>query len=44
MRAGNQKRNMYENYAENLVKHKYNDENQDYADGVIVVDNENQPT
>ena len=36
---------VYENYAqENLVKHKYNDENQDYADGVIVVDNENQPT
>ena len=36
---------VYENYSqENLVKHKYNDENQDYADGVIVVDNENQPT
>lgn len=36
---------VYENYAqENLVKHKYNDENEDYADGIIIVDNENQPT
>lgn len=35
---------IYQSYAQdNLIKHKYNDPNVDYADGVLVVDNENQP-
>lgn len=35
---------VYENYAQdNILKHKYNQPNVDYGDGVIVVENENQP-
>ena len=35
---------IYESYAQyNILKHKYNQPNVDYGDGVIVVDNENQP-
>jgi hypothetical protein len=36
---------VYNSYAQkNIIKHKYNEENQDFADGVISVDNENQPS
>jgi len=35
---------VYNSYAQqNILKHKYNEENQDYANGVLVVDNQNQP-
>lgn len=35
---------VYESYAQdNILKHKYNEPNVDYGDGVIVVGNENQP-
>ncbi len=35
---------VYESYAQdNILKHKYNDPNVDYADGHLIVDNENQP-
>jgi len=36
---------VYNSYAQkNIIKHKYNEENQDFADGVISVDNDNQPS
>lgn len=35
---------VYDSYAQkNIIKHKYNDPNVDWADGVLLVDNANQP-
>lgn len=41
---GRSEKYVYESYAQkNIIKHKYNDPNVDWADGVLLVDNANQP-
>src|SRR5690606_15888673 len=41
---GRSEKYVYESYAQkNIIKHKYNDPNVDWADGVLLVENENQP-
>lgn len=42
--AGRSEKYIYNQYAQkNIIKHKYNAANEDWADGVIVIDNANQP-
>jgi hypothetical protein len=44
VKKGRSEKYVYNNYAQkNIIKHKYNDANEDWADGVLLVDNENQP-
>lgn len=41
---GRSEKYVYESYAQkNIIKHKYNDPNVDWADGILLVDNANQP-
>jgi len=36
---------VYENYAQqNILKHKYDSDNEDYSDGILNVDNQNRPS
>lgn len=44
IKKGRSEKYIYNNYAQkNIIQHKYNDANEDWANGVLLVDNENQP-
>ena len=44
VKQGRSEKYVYNQYAQkNIIKHKYNDPNEDWADGILLVDNENQP-
>lgn len=44
VKQGRSEKYVYNQYAQkNIIKHKYNDPNEDWANGVLFVDNQNQP-
>lgn len=43
VKQGRSEKYVYNQYAQkNIIKHKYNDPNEDWADGILLVDNDNQ--
>ena len=44
VKQGRSEKYVYNQYAQkNIIKHKYNDPNEDWANGVLLVNNQNQP-